>query len=80
MLSRMFDQIEDLVLCVAADYLMGLKPGQAMEAFKRDFHDFGPGVLSHPLDLPWIVFGKAKRARASLLSQIQAQIHNKIKL
>lgn len=77
---RAFDQIEDLVLRVAAEYLMGLKPGQALEAFKRAYHDFGPGVLSHPLDLPWTVFGKAKRARASLLSQIHAQIHNRIKL
>lgn len=77
---RAFDQIEDLVLCVAADYLMGLKPGEALEGFKRAYHDFGPGVLSHPLDLPWTVFGKAKRARASLLSQIHAQIQNRLKL
>eukprot|EP00253_Pinus_taeda_P019395 PITA_19395 len=77
---RAFDQIEDLVLCVAADYLMGLKPGEALEGFKRAYQDFGPGVLSHPLDLPWTVFGKAKRARASLLSQIHAQIQNRLKL
>uniref|UniRef100_A0A0D6QVC1 Cytochrome P450 n=1 Tax=Araucaria cunninghamii TaxID=56994 RepID=A0A0D6QVC1_ARACU len=69
-----YRQVKDMALCVTAAYLIGLKPGDALEAFSRHFRVLNAGLLSHPLDLPWTVFGKAKRARSFVQAQIYAQI------
>ncbi|KAH9320713.1 hypothetical protein KI387_015352, partial [Taxus chinensis] len=69
-----YRQVKDMALCLAADFFMGLKPGKELETFRRHFSDFSAGLLSHPLDLPWTVFGKAKRARAAMVAQIFSQI------
>ncbi|GLJ20725.1 hypothetical protein SUGI_0377520 [Cryptomeria japonica] len=64
------NKLREMTLCVAAEYFIGLKAGDGLESFRRHFHDFNAGLLSHPLDLPWTAFGKAKRARAAMVAQI----------
>eukprot|EP01018_Ginkgo_biloba_P017143 Gb_29433 [translate_table: standard] len=66
--------IKTMALCVAAEFLMGLKPGQALDDFRRHYAIFDLGLFSQPLDFRWTVFGKAKRARAILVRRIHEQI------
>ncbi|GLJ20732.1 hypothetical protein SUGI_0377720 [Cryptomeria japonica] len=67
-------RVRDMALCVAAEFFLGLKAGEELERFRVHFNDFYAGLLSHPLDLPWTVFGKAKRARAAIVAQIASKI------
>uniref|UniRef100_A0A0D6QWU3 Cytochrome P450 n=1 Tax=Araucaria cunninghamii TaxID=56994 RepID=A0A0D6QWU3_ARACU len=73
-IMRAHCEMKNMALSVVAEYLMGLKPGEVLEIFRRHFQDYSAGLLSHPLDLPWTVFGKAKRARTFMIAQICAQI------
>ncbi|GLJ20727.1 hypothetical protein SUGI_0377560 [Cryptomeria japonica] len=68
-------KLREMTLCVAAEYFLGLKAGEGLESFRRHFHHFNAGLLSHPIDLPWTAFGKAKRARAAIVAQIAQLIH-----
>ncbi|XP_059075739.1 cytochrome P450 716B1-like [Cryptomeria japonica] len=68
-------KLREMTLCATAEYFLGLKAGEGLESFRRHFHHFNKGFLSHPLDLPWTAFGKAKRSRAAIVAQIAQLIH-----
>ncbi|GLJ20730.1 hypothetical protein SUGI_0377680 [Cryptomeria japonica] len=69
------NKLREMALCVATEYFMGLRAGEELESFTQNYYDLNKGLLSHPLDLPWTVFGKAKRARVAIVAQIAKQIH-----
>ncbi|GLJ20723.1 hypothetical protein SUGI_0377480 [Cryptomeria japonica] len=67
-------KVKEMLLSLAADFFMGLKAGEELESFRRNFHDFSAGLLSQPLDLPWTAFAKAKQAREAMIAQFLSLI------
>lgn len=66
--------LQKLAFQLNAELFMGLKPGAELERLHAHYEDFTAGLESQPLDLPWTVFGKAKRARRVLLDYMFTKI------
>lgn len=72
-----FPALRRLAFRLNADLFMGLQPGRELDELQRHYDVFTKGLESQPLDLPWTVFGKAKKARKLLLQYIFRKIEGR---
>eukprot|EP00250_Pteridium_aquilinum_P005480 c15565_g1_i2 orf=3-1637(-) len=72
-----FPALRKFTFQLNAELFMGLKPGPELERLQTQYENFTAGLESQPLDLPWTVFGKAKRARSVLLKYMLNKIESR---
>jgi retinoid hydroxylase len=65
-----YPELRDYTFDVASSLLVGTEGGSQMP-FGKLFKDWGDGLFSIPLPLPWTKFGKALRSRRLLLNYIE---------
>jgi retinoid hydroxylase len=71
-----YPELRDYTLDVACKLLIGIDAG-SQSYLGELFETWCGGLFSIPVALPWTVFGKAKRSRQLLLTEIEQIIHKR---
>ncbi|HUN09925.1 MAG TPA: cytochrome P450 [Aggregatilineales bacterium] len=72
-----FEENKQLTFEIASELLMGSKPGDDVARLSRLFTELTLGLTSAPVNLPFMTYGKALRARDALLKHIEVAIHER---